>query len=201
MSTKDVLETKVYHNPHHFNPFLMKHIYLRDGTVRRAWVEKMQLDVAERDTAPDYQYPLDGSLSLGSMLDDIYRSFCFTSTNGVMSVDGKWRYCNDVEMERHLPIIDQEMLSTIYETKLPPGTEVYRYQTGMVCQGVIEMLQDSDLIDSSPQTYYDLFKIIGIECEYWKPQKVGKYTIWQYPDSVILSLNAIGNKLFFGYSR
>lgn len=123
----------------------------------------------------------DGSETLESLLDDIYFGFCFTSTY------------RDTE--------DEELYSTIYETKLPLGTEVYQYDTGTVCQGVIEMLDTSSKVDEKPTTYYELFKIIGIRYEYGEVQYSGKYIIWQYPDSVILTLKATDNKLFFGYSR
>jgi hypothetical protein len=203
---QNMSQVKTYQNPHHFNPFFMRHHYYPDGTVRRSWTKKEEVyhyPCAQEVSSLNLEktYPLDGGCSLEELVDDIHRCFCFTATGGVMTTNGKWSYYDDVEIEQLKPEIDMEMFSTIYETKLPPNTKVYVYRTGTVCQGVVEMLAESDLVESNPCTYYDLFEIIGIECEYFPPQKAGRYTVWQYPDSVILTLEAKDDKIFFGYGR
>lgn len=70
---------------------------------------------------------------------------------------------------------------------------------GIISTGVIDILDISSKIDVELNTYYDIFKEIGVEYEDCKPQYVGKYLIYQYPDSLILTLEAKGNKLFYGY--
>lgn len=124
----------------------------------------------------------DGSEKLEDLVEDIYRSFCFTGS-------GVFYQEEDKEMYRH-----------IYESKLPESTEVHQYHTGMVCQGVVEILETSTKV-GEPKNYYELFEIIGVSCEYQDEIYVDKYLIWQYPDSVILDMKAEGNKLFFGYGR
>ncbi len=76
----------------------------------------------------------DGSERLEDLVDDIRLSFCFTGA------DGDYNYR------------DEEMHRAIYESKLPQGTKLYQHDTGMVCQGVVEMLETSEEV-GHPKTY------------------------------------------------
>jgi hypothetical protein len=101
------------------------------------------------------------------MVKDIHYCFCFTGA--------------------HSDEIDHESFKTIYETLLPPIKDV-----GLVCTGVLEMLETSTPERIVPKTYYELFSIIGTTED---------YTVFQYPDSVWLSLKADRDILYYGYCR
>ena len=188
---------KSYKNEH---PYTLVHRYTDGALVTREWradprVENYSYVGPDTDgkivqntkstRPPELKHSViktDGSEKLEDLVEDIYRSFCFTGA------------CHDYNGH------DEELHRAIYESKLPSGTKLYRYDTGTVCQGVVEMLETSEKV-GEPKSYYELFEIIGIPCEYDEVQTVGDYTIWQYPDSVVLQLKAEDGKLFFGYCR
>lgn len=189
---------KIYRNDHHFNPYTLIHHYSDDGSIIRKWEAESRIEAYShyedgklvkntKSTSPEKLaksvFKTDGSESLEKIVDDIMLCFCFT---------GASFGSNDHDIELH---------RAIYETKLPADTVVCQYDTGRVCQGVIEMLETSTEVEGRPKNYYELFEIIGIPYEYGDVQYADKYVIWQYPDSVMLSLKATDNKLFFGYGR
>lgn len=169
-----MLKIERFKNNHHFNPYTLVHEY-SDDKITRKWEDSKDNLLNE--------YKLDGTMSLKDMKDDIIRCFCFTGA------------CYEEEVQ-------YDLFKTIYETKLPFGTKVRRYDTGMVCTGVVEMLKSSTAKDIIPKNYYELFSIIGMEdCYPYEKIETNEYTVYRYPDSVMLHLNIENDTIFYGYCR
>lgn len=87
---------------------------------------------------------------------------------------------------------------TLLSTPLSAGMRVFRYMTGEVSQGVVESLNTFEEIKLSrpPQKMWELFNIIGSECE---PICKG---VAGYPDSVYLRLDVKNEvEVYYGYER
>lgn len=87
---------------------------------------------------------------------------------------------------------------TLLSTPLPAGVRVFRYMTGEVSQGVVEMLKTYEEVKVTrpPQRMWELFNIIGAPSERICKGVAG------YPDSVYLRLNVKNDvEVYYGYER
>lgn len=97
-------------------------------------------------------------------------------------------------------VLGMEML----ETKIPNGLKLYRFDTGMICTGVVEMLNTTKFQQTKNpiEQYEDLFNEIGSNYEYDIINIVGKQ-VNGYPDSVYITLKYLPEQhcLIYGYYR
>ena len=145
----------------------------------------------------DTAFKTDGSEPLEKLVSDIYHCFCVTA----QEVD-----------------YNEKFYRLIYETKLPKGTEIYRFNDNCPIKETDysswpggfryfqkntdnEIFPDTDVkLALHPLiTYYDLFGMIGVSSRNNTTRFAGNYVIWQHPNTGTLTLKAKGNKLFFGY--
>lgn len=123
-------------------------------------------------------YSHDGTAGKEVNRDDLHTAFCFLSVAGGPA----------------------DVLRAILNTPLPPGTEIHRFDTGMVCTGVVEVLETATPVETSvPVTkYWQVFDAIGDSDE----RSLIAPGINGHPDSVYVKLEVRdGNKIFFGYER
>lgn len=168
-------QKKSYQNYHPSNYFFLNH-YQEDASIIREWTLRPEKKDSVKSLGINTNkivFKTDGSEPLKDLLTDIILCLRFTGTS--------YGHNNH----------NEDLHDAIYKSKLPEGIEIYHSS--------FEKTAEPGKVDVQPETYYDLFSIMGQSSKHNTTHYAGDYIIWQYPDSVEITLKEKDNKLFFGY--